>query len=92
MYIEPIYGQSYHETTFLSLLKTYLSSACGNMTMNEIYTWITRKKGINLMLRRKVRTLTFLWKQRKNLKYIEYIEFTLTFRNIRHKTGRCNEE
>ena len=108
MYIEPIYGQSYHETTFLSLLKTYLSSTCfgflrktiletqkelcGNMTMNEIYTWITRKKGINLMLRRKVRTLTFLRKQRKNLKYIEYIEFTLTFRNIKHKTGRCNEE
>ena len=102
MYAAPIYGQSYHETTFLSLLKTYLFSTyfgflrnkilCGNMIINEIYTWITRKKETNLMLRRKVRSFTFLMKQRKNLKSIEYIEFTLTFRNIEDKTGRCNGE
>ena len=37
------------------------------MTMNEIYTWITRKKGINLMLRRKVRTLVFIEETKKEL-------------------------
>ena len=83
MYTAPIYGQSYHETTFVSLFKTYLFSTCfgflmnkvletqnewyGNKTMNEIFTWIARKKETNLMFRRKVRALTFLMKQRKNL-------------------------